>query len=143
MKKRILILACVLVCSVMMVSLFTSCDSAVESKALVVVNNSGSPINHISIMQYVSGAKTFSGYNALDDGETIAVGESKTFHLAPYSAHEVYLNISNTDNSSSCYFTYTYLVNGKNETITVTFNTDSADEAITMTGSEVIVDYPC
>lgn len=143
MKKRILILACVLVCSVMMVSLFTSCDSAVESKALVVVNNSGSPIDYISIRQYVSGAKTSPEPNALGLDETIADGESKTFHLAPYSAHEVTLMINTTDDHSGyCNFTYTYLVKNKNEKITAIFDLN-ADEAITMTGSEVIVDYPC
>ena len=142
MKKRILILACVLVCSVMMVSLFTSCDSAVESKALVVVNNSGSPIDYISIRQYVSGAKTSPEPNALGLDETIADGESKTFHLAPYSADEVRLSIKNTDNESgSCYFTYTYLVNNINEKITATFTVDSYGH-ITIEGSESTFSNP-
>ena len=81
-------------------------------------------------------------YNALAEGETIVVGESKTFYLAPYSApKEVYLEIINGNSSDNFYgkFTYTYLVDGKNEDIIVTFSPKIDDGInVVMSGSDVL-----
>ncbi|MDY0290407.1 MAG: hypothetical protein RBR15_16395 [Sphaerochaeta sp.] len=136
MKKRIFGVACVLVCSLMLVTMLSSCEeSPLESKTLVVVNNSASAINHVSIVQCISGAKG-STPNALAIGETIAVGESKTFYLAPYASGLSTLRITNNNSESDTVdFTYKYLIDGKNESITVTFTYDTTLDAGTSTGT--------
>ncbi|MDY0290405.1 MAG: hypothetical protein RBR15_16385 [Sphaerochaeta sp.] len=143
MKKRIFGVVCVLVCSLMLVTVLTSCEeSPLESKALVVVNESASAINYVSIVQNISGAKRSLPPNALAEGETIAVGESKTFYLAPYSVEKATLRIRNaTDNFTMSEFTYSYLVNGENETITATFTSDPYGDT-DMEGSAVVFTNP-
>ncbi len=55
--------------------------------------------------------------------ETIASGESKTFYLAPYGKNQVYMQIEDSSDAGNWeFFTYDYLVEGKNEAIFATFD---------------------
>jgi len=131
MKKRISGVMLVLVCSIMLVSVFSSCDLATRSKALVVVNDSANAIEQVSIMQYVSESRGASP-NALADGETIAAGANKTFYIAPYAKDSVSLTIEDDGaGNKSEDFTYDYLVRNRNREITATYDGTS----ITFSGS--------
>jgi len=133
MKKRISGVMLVLVCSIMLVSVFSSCDLATRSKALVVVNDSANAIEQVSIMQYVSESRGASP-NALADGETITAGADKTFHIAPYAKESVRLIIQDDGvGYKSVDFTYDYLVYNRNRTITAVYDGTS----ITLSGSNV------
>lgn len=118
--------------------MFSSCDAPVTNKALVIKNDSGDEIYHVSIIQIISGAKSLPP-NALAEGETIGVGERKTFYLAPYSKGMVNTIIATDNSYSHCDFTYKYLVNNKNEAVRATFN---ADGTITLDGSEAEAHEP-
>ncbi|WP_320127758.1 hypothetical protein [uncultured Sphaerochaeta sp.] len=134
MKKWSSVVLIVSILCVLFISLLSSCYSPLSSKTLVVVNESGYEIDLVSITQYVSGSKVTSDRNALADGETIAVGASESFYLAPYSTYEVNLSINNTgDQADRSYFTYEYMVNGKNEAITASFS----GTAIVLSGRNV------
>lgn len=132
MKKRSIYVVLALICSV---ALFTSCESPIEAKALVVKNTGSHAIYFVKISQIVSGAKNLAyPENALDVDETIAPGESKTFYLAPYGKNDVYIQIEDESiGEAETRFTYDYLKDGKNETITATF--DGTD--ISLSGSNV------
>ncbi len=131
MKKRIVGVLLVLMCSVVLVSMLSSCDFSPRSKALVVVNDSTAAIDYVSIMQYVYGTKG-SSPNALSGGETIAAGSKKTFYIAPYTKDFVYLEIhDDTLGSENKSFIYDYKVNGINTKIIATY--DGTD--ITLSGS--------
>lgn len=61
--------------------------------------------------------------NALANGETIAAGESKRFYLAPYGDNTVYVAVDDDAlGSASVSFTYDYLVDGLNRSITATYS---------------------
>ena len=147
MKKRMLTVVGVLLCSMVLVMVLSSCDNPpIPSKALIVVNNSASPITYVSIKQYVSGSRTGAPPNALAVEETIAVGESKTFYLAPYAADWIDLTIKNEDlnfNLDSIELKYEYLIDGSNEPITATFTTQDERSTITLTGSGVTYQRIC
>lgn len=120
MKKRSIYVVLALICSV---ALFTSCESPIEAKALVVKNTGSHAIYFVKISQIVSGAKNLAyPENALDVDETIAPGESKTFYLAPYTSGSVRLQVETNDTIAQIWFTFDYLKDGKNEAITATFN---------------------
>ncbi|WP_320127757.1 hypothetical protein [uncultured Sphaerochaeta sp.] len=120
MKKSISKVLCIFIACGLLVSLTSSC-SPLDSKVLVIQNDSTSAIDYVVINQYVSEAKG-SSWSALDAGETIPVGGSKTFNLAPYSA-SISLDISDeSTGSDSVYFFYDYLINGHNETITASYS---------------------
>jgi len=135
MKKRIVGVVLALMCSVVLISMLSSCDFATRSKALVIKNNSGSAITKITISQFISASKGVNP-NALVNGETIADGSSKTFYIAPYAADKVSLRIEDEDGGyTDENFTYDYYVNHRNKEITATYDGD-----ITMSGSNVAVD---
>ncbi len=131
MKKNIVGVLLVLMCSVVLVSMLSSCDFSPRSKALVIVNDSTAAIDHVSIRQYISGSK-MSDPNALAEGETIAAGSKKTFYIAPYTKDSVYLEIDDDAlGSANKSFIYDYRVNGINTKIIATY--DGTD--ITLSGS--------
>jgi len=132
MKRRILGMMLALVCSIMLVSMLSSCDSSTRSKALVVVNDSANAIDRVSILQYVSESKAFLSPNALAEGETISAGANKIFYIAPYAKDSVRLNIQDDGaGNESEDFTYDYLVRNRNREITATYDGTS----ITFSGS--------
>lgn len=121
MKKRSLCIVTALMCLLALLSLFSSCEGPIQSKQLIVVNNSESAIDTVEIRQFVFSPKV-SEYNALKD-ETIEPGAKKTFYLAPYSLDWVGLFIgSGEEDGDRIFFKYDYLVNKKNEAITATYD---------------------
>ncbi|WP_320127756.1 hypothetical protein [uncultured Sphaerochaeta sp.] len=136
MKKKPNMALWVVFASVLLVSMLSSCDNRVNSKVLIVKNDSASAIITVSIGQYISGSKD-SAPNALVDGDTIAVGGSQIFYLAPYSKSAIHLYISNGTDSHNISFTYDYEVNGHNEAITATF--DEMEIAVDGSNAEPLV----
>jgi len=135
MKNKIVGVVLVLMCSVVLVSMLSSCDFATRGKALVVVNDSANAIEQVSIMQYVSESRGASP-NALAEGETISAGADKTFYIAPYAKESVHLIIQDDGvGYKSIDFTYDYLVYNRNRTITAVYDGTS----ITFSGSNVKV----
>ncbi len=101
MKKRIWGAVSVLVCSLMLVTMFSSCDDSGTNKALVIKNDSDSTIQFIGIRfsEYVYGSRNYdlNKYNALLNEETIAQNESKAFYLPSHSVDNVIVEIKNVD----------------------------------------------
>ena len=130
MKKWVV--AAVVSC-IFLITLSTGCNNTIKSKELIVTNSSSYPITLVSIDQNISKKMINYSENALANGETIAVGSSKTFNIAPYSS-STNLKISYNANKyvdQYLYFTYDYLFEGNNEAITATFN----GTGITVSGS--------
>lgn len=120
-QRRLSILVVLSICMVWGL-LSSGCDLSPRSKALVIVNDSANAIDYVAIRQYVSGAK-MAYPNALANGETIAAGESKRFYLAPYGDNTVYVAVDDDAlGSASVSFTYDYLVDGLNRSITATYS---------------------
>ncbi|AEV30475.1 hypothetical protein SpiGrapes_2718 [Sphaerochaeta pleomorpha str. Grapes] len=131
MKHRIYEGLLVLACCLLLVSVFSGCNDNPRCKALVIINESDNAIEDVGIRQYVSKPKLDEPFSG--DEVTIAAGASKTFYLAPYSADSVILSFYDGVEVSEggIEFTYEYLVNGKNETITALYT----GTEITLSGS--------
>ena len=134
MKNKGLVFALMVLCVAMI--LVSSCELAPRSQELVVSNESDYPIDTVYIYHTGVGSKGFvGGVNALVDGETIAVGEEKSFYLAPYT-EETKLGIPKTnDDQFSITFVFTYKKGAENEKIRAVF--DGTD--ITVSGSNASV----
>lgn len=116
-----------ILCTLAFLSL-TGCNT-VASKELVIANDSSSTnsITGVGIQQYVGTKGQIIFDNILDDNETIAPGESKSFFIAPYTSSEgtTVMIEYGTDLSPSreyIHFTYDYKVDSVNQAITVTFD---------------------
>ncbi|MHC1693617.1 MAG: hypothetical protein AB9828_11400 [Sphaerochaetaceae bacterium] len=131
MRKYILI-ACVVVLSCF---LLAGCDGSVRTKRLIIQNDSPNTIDTVRIRQYAMDADARIAIpNALGE-KTIAAGACMPFFLAPYGASN-YVRIDDTgDCSKTTYFTYTYLVDGKNEDILLTYSIVDGYGSVTLEGS--------
>jgi hypothetical protein len=121
MKKRMYGGLLVLATCLWLVSLFSGCTGNPSCKALIIVNESENTIENVGISQSISKPKSDSPVS--DSEVTIAAGECKTFYLAPYSTGSVSLYFYDSGKAADKFisFTYEYLVNGTNETITAVY----------------------
>ncbi len=112
------------------------CD-IVTAKRLIVSNTSSSvTITGVQVNQYV-GSRMRLFEDMMGTGETIAPGESRTFHIAP-STSSLGTELT-VEYASSLYktvgFTYDYQVNQINRPVTVSF--DGTD--LTVSGSNAAI----
>lgn len=140
MRKHIL-LACVVVLSFF---LFAGCDGNVRTKRLTIQNDSPYTIDTVRIRQYAVDAdamekKGFIGDNALGD-KTIAAGACMSFFLTPYGVSNYVRIEDNGDCSKTIYFTYDYLVGGRNEDILLTYSIVESVGSIDLEGSNAIIE---
>ena len=136
MKKRSLCIITALMCLLALLSLLSGCEGPIQSKQLIVVNNSEFAIDTVEIRQFVFSPKTSELRNALQE-ETIEPGAKKTFYLAPYSLDWVELIIEDeNDNGDYISFKYDYLVKKKNEAITATYD----GTEIILSGSNFVIE---
>ncbi len=113
----------------------SSCNM-VTSKKLIVSNTSSSvDITGIQVNQFV-GSRGRLFEDMMEDGEIIAPGKSRTFHIAPSTSSlgtELTVEYSSTEKSIG--FTYDYQVDGVNRPVRVSF--DGADFSVS--GSNAVV----
>ena len=147
MKKKGLFFTLMVLCVAMI--LLSSCDLAPRSQELVISNGSGYAIDVVYIEQ--SGVSSTVAadpsdssdssdssvvLNILDDGETIAVGEEKSFFLAPY-ADSVRLTVSNTNSEEDdITFEYNYIKGFWNQKIKSVF--DGTDITVSGSGAAIV-----
>ncbi|PKL10861.1 MAG: hypothetical protein CVV52_16290 [Spirochaetae bacterium HGW-Spirochaetae-8] len=126
---------------VVVLAMMVGCDQSPRSKALIIINDGNTAIDLVQIRQYIVAPRTVLNYNALADGDTIAPGEEKTFYLAPYSYDVAGKNsgwANLTIQGLQKYFSFDYLVNGRNEPITATYD----GTTIVLSGSNVAEPNP-
>lgn len=120
-KRSWILYACILVVGLVFL---TGCEATYNAKELIVINSSSDvPITSVGVTQYV-GQKSVNFINLLENGESIAPGESKSFFIAPSSnvspGTSLYIGFNSTNVSLK--FTYDYIVSGKIDEILATFN---------------------
>jgi len=131
MKKTIAILGII----VLLLGVFVGCHGIPESKQLIIVNDTDSAIEYISIrVNPVDEDARLLAPNALGD-KTIAAGERMAFQICPYCV-EVRIEIENSASvEATKHFSFDYLVGGVNQDITVTFSIEITEGEITLEGS--------
>ena len=136
MKNKGFVFALIVLCVAMI--LVSSCELAPRSQELVISNGSNYPIDQVYINLSGVGAKGFAGINALVDGETIAVGDEKSFYLAPYTeSTELIIRNTNSD-SDTIGFVFEYKQGAENEKIQAVF--DGTDITVSGSDASILVD---
>ena len=100
------------------------CSDAPRMKRLTITNGYDSPIERVSLRQYVQSDQQYRvvAPNALAQGQTVQPGDSVDLFINHLGSTVSLTIIPVAGSYDMVYFTYDYMVDGRNETIHALFN---------------------